>query len=214
MSHFRSLDQLHQAWISWPPAQLFTAFTRCILAIGFIPPSIPKILHRPFTSLPDENPVGHYFNALYGTGFYYDFIGWMQLLAAVLLLIPKTAHLGAFIQFPIMVNIAVLTTSVGFKGTWVIAILMALAGFYLLVWDYDRIKAFLFYTRSAPVSYLKKEGILLPVLFALGTALLLMVAISIGLANLDKVALLKLFPLVLGGAIFGGIVYWHHRGMQ
>lgn len=214
MSFSSTLDRMHLRWVSWPLAQIFTAFTRCILALGFIPPSIPKILHRPFTSLPDENPVGHYFNALYGTGFYYDFIGWMQLLTAVLLLIPRTAHLGAFIQFPIMINIAVLTTAVGFKGTWLIAILMALAGLYLLLWEYDRIKPFLFYMRSNPATLLSKEKILLPLLFASGTALLLAFAISIGLANLHKVALIKLVPLLLGGAVFGGLVYWHHRGMR
>lgn len=214
MSLSTSLDQIHRAWISWPLAQIFTAFTRCILALGFIPPSIPKILHRPFTSLPDENPVGHYFNALYGTGFYYDFIGWMQLLTAALLLIPRTAHLGAFMQFPIMINIAVLTTAVGFKGTWLVAILMALAGLYLLFWEFDRIKGFLIYMRSTPATLLSKEKILLPLLFAFGTALLLALAISIGLANLHTVALIKLVPLVLGGAVFGGLVYWHHRSMR
>lgn len=214
MSFSSTLDRLHRKWISWPAAQIFTAFTRCILALGFIPPSIPKILHRPFTSLPDENPIGHYFNALYGTGFYYDFIGWMQLLTAALLLIPRTAHLGAFIQFPIMINIAVLTTAVGFKGTWLIAILMALAGLYLLFWEYDRIKLFLFYMRSTPATLIRKEKILLPLLFSIGTVLLLALAISIGLANLHKVALIKLMPFVLGGAVFGGLVYWHHKGMK
>ena len=58
-----TLDELHSAVTQRWWMQLFAAFTRCIIAVGFIPPSIPKILHKPFTSLPDSNPVGHYFNA-------------------------------------------------------------------------------------------------------------------------------------------------------
>lgn len=81
-----TLDNLHAKVTSSKLAQLFTAFTRILLAVGFIPPSIVKILGKQFTVLPDSNPVGHYFNALYQTGFYYEFIGWVQLTAAVLLL--------------------------------------------------------------------------------------------------------------------------------
>ena len=58
------LDDLHVALTRRWWTQLFTAFTRCLLAIGFIPPSIPKILHKPFTSLPDDNPVGRRQQAL------------------------------------------------------------------------------------------------------------------------------------------------------
>src|SRR5436190_15787672 len=127
-------DDLHVALTRRWWTQMFTAFTRCLLAVGFIPPSIPKILHKPFTILPDSNPVGHYFNALMGTGFYYEFIGWSQLIAAVLLLIPRTSHIGALMFLPIIANIAVLTCSVGFQGTWLLTIFMCLAAVYLVAW--------------------------------------------------------------------------------
>ena len=48
----------------------------------------------------------HYFIALYNTGFYYEFIGWAQMIAAILLLIPRTSHIGALLFLPIVVNIA------------------------------------------------------------------------------------------------------------
>src|ERR1043166_9544932 len=105
MTIVHTLDEIHVAITRRWWLQLFTAFTRCLLALGFIPPSIPKILHRPFTILPDSNPVGHYFNALYDTGFYYEFIGWSQITAAVLLLFPRTAHIGALLFLPIIANI-------------------------------------------------------------------------------------------------------------
>ena len=100
-----TLDRVHGSVVKTPSLQVFTAFTRLLLGIGFIPPSIIKILHMPFTVLPDSNPVGHYFNALYQTGFYYEFLGWGQFIAAVLLLFPRTAHLGALLFLPIILNI-------------------------------------------------------------------------------------------------------------
>ncbi len=54
---------------------LFAAFVRCLLAVGFIPPSIPKILGLPFTSLPESTTIGFLFNALPKTGPHYGFIG-------------------------------------------------------------------------------------------------------------------------------------------
>ncbi|MEP7269302.1 MAG: hypothetical protein ABI844_16905 [Saprospiraceae bacterium] len=72
---FSKLASLHSNLIRWRWAQLFTAFTRCLLALGFIPPSLPKILHKPFTGIGIDDPVGAYFKALYDTGYYYDFIG-------------------------------------------------------------------------------------------------------------------------------------------
>lgn len=208
------LDSWHSKFTQNSYLQILTAFTRCLLAIGFIPPSIPKIRHIHFTTLPDDNPVGHYFNALYATGFYYDFIGWMQLIAGVLLLLPQTAHVGALIFFPIIINIAVLTFSVGFQGTWLITLLMALAGFYLLAWEYDRLKPLVFNIRPARSNILKHEKWFLPLVFALGSIILLLMMIGLGVANLHKVAVVKLIPLIVAGAIFGFIVYWHHLKMK
>ena len=94
-----TLDKIHKKMTGNRFLQLFTAFTRILLFIGFTPPSIKKIMHEPFTSLPDSNPVGHYFKALLETGFYYEFIGWAQLIAAILLIFPRTAHLGALMFF-------------------------------------------------------------------------------------------------------------------
>src|SRR5687768_5310200 len=152
------LDGLHITMTRRWWLQLFTAFTRILLGVGFMPPSIIKILHQPFTILPDSNPVGHYFNALYHTGFYYEFIGWGQLTAALLLLFPRTAHLGALMFLPIITNIAVLTASVGFAGTWVITILMCFAGIWLTVWEFDRIKpTSSTNARSAPARFLSSS---------------------------------------------------------
>jgi len=117
----------------------FTVFCRIALALGFIPSGIVKITGERFTALPSEHPLGHYFDALFQTGYYYTFIGLGQLLIALLLFIPRTALLGALLYFPMILNICVLAYATRFEGTR-ITTLMLLANIYLLCWDYDRIK--------------------------------------------------------------------------
>lgn len=204
-----TLDELHAAVTRRWWMQLFAAFTRCVIAVGFIPPSIPKILHKPFTALPDSNPVGHYFNALLGTGYYYEFIGWSQLIAAILLLIPRTSHFGALLFFPIIVNIAVLTNAVGFAGTWLITIFMSLAGTFLVAWEYDRLKPIIFYTRKERTRRFKLQLVLIPLAFSFGGILCGLFAWSIRLGNLPNYFRTTLV-LVLLGAVFGLVVAVHY----
>jgi hypothetical protein len=58
---------------------------------------------------------------------------------ALLLLIPRTALLGAILYLPIILNICVLTYAIRFEGTR-IATFMLLANLFLLFWDYARLK--------------------------------------------------------------------------
>jgi len=118
----------------------FAVFCRIALAASFIPAGYIKIIGERFASgLPSNNPLGHYFDALYVTGYYYTFIGIVQIVTAILLLIPRTSLLGALMYFPIIVNICVLTYSTRFDGTRATTMLV-LASLFLLIWDYDRLK--------------------------------------------------------------------------
>jgi uncharacterized membrane protein YphA (DoxX/SURF4 family) len=123
--------------------RIFTVFTRVLLAIGFIPSGITKLLGNRFTILGTDDPIGFFFEALYRTGFYWRFLGICQLAAALLLLIPKTATLGALVYFPLILNIFVITVSMHFTGTPIITGMMLLANIYLLCWDYDKLKQLL-----------------------------------------------------------------------
>lgn len=127
----------------------FTIFCRVALAAGFIPSGIVKVMGERFTALPSAHPLGQYFDALYLTGFYYTFIGIGQLTIALLLLIPRTALLGAMLYFPVILNICVLAYAVRFEGTR-ITTLMLLANVYLLAWDYDRLNNV--FSTSKPLS--------------------------------------------------------------
>lgn len=207
------LDSIHSAVTANKLLQLFTAMTRILLFVGFTPPSIIKIVNRPFTVLPDSHPVGHYFNALYQTGFYYQFIGWAQLTAAILLILPRTAHIGALLFLPIIVNIAVLTSSVGFAGTWLITILMALAATYLVAWDYDRLKPILFGRRTTKTEPFKRTMITVPLLFSVGGALMGGIFWSVSIGNLTDY--FRTGVILSGlGLVFGLAVAAHFRSMR
>lgn len=129
----------HQRLRAWPLALRLVWMTRLLLALGFLPTGLVKVLGQRFTSMGIDTPVGFFFEAMYLTGFYWRFIGASQMLAALLLLWPRTALLGALLFAPIVVNIHVITTSVGFVGTPVVTGLMVLAVVYLLVWDAHRL---------------------------------------------------------------------------
>ena len=138
------LDRVHARVIEHPFLRAFTWFTRILLFLGFLPSGFKKIINQPFTILPPEaGGVGYFFDALYQAGWYYQFLGCAQVVAGVLLLIPRTSAIGTLIYFPIILNIWAITVSMHFKGTWVITSLMLLACTYLLCWEYDRLKGIL-----------------------------------------------------------------------
>jgi hypothetical protein len=137
------VDRLHARVVSTRPLVLFTAVTRVLLALAFVPSGLVKVLGQRFTALPVTTPVGHFFDGFFAAPEFYRFVGAAQLAAALLLLFPWTAALGAALYLPIIVNIFVITVAVDFRGTQVVSGLMLLANVYLLCWDYDRWKGLL-----------------------------------------------------------------------
>ena len=148
MSISSTLDRLHaqakqNRWL-W----LFSIFNRLMLALGFIPAAIVKLMDERFASGLDANhPMGHYLEALHLTGYYYTFIGVVQMAAAIFLLIPRTVTLGAFLYFPIILNITILTFATRFDGSMFTAPLMTLANLFLLGWNYEKWKYILPFNR-------------------------------------------------------------------
>lgn len=165
-----SLDSLHARVKQNRLLQYFAAFNRVILAIAFIPSGMTKLLGNRFTMLPLDNPIGFFFEAFYQAHGWYRFVGFAQVLAAILLLIPRTATLGAAIFFPIVLNIAIITISVGFKGTWVITSLMFLANLYLICWDYDKFKAILPFSSGEIKHFNLRKSLPLAILGGIGGA--------------------------------------------
>ncbi|SOD92516.1 hypothetical protein [Spirosoma fluviale] len=145
-----TLDRLHARVKQNRWMRYFAVFNRVALAMGFLPAGYVKIAGERFTNLSNNHPMGHYLEALYHTGYYYTVIGVAQMMAAVLLLIPRTATLGALLYFPIILNITILSFSVRFDGSLLSSPLMVLANLYLLCWDYDKLKFIFPFNHSTP----------------------------------------------------------------
>jgi uncharacterized membrane protein YphA (DoxX/SURF4 family) len=143
MSIENKLDSFHAKVKQIKLLQYFTAFNRIILAVSFLPSGLTKLLGNRFTQISTDTPIGLFFEGFYQTGFWYRFVGFAQIFAAILLLIPRTSTLGATIFFPIVLNIMIITWSLNFTGTWVITAAMFLANLYLICWDYDKFKPIL-----------------------------------------------------------------------
>ncbi|MBS7566495.1 DoxX family protein [Mucilaginibacter sp. Bleaf8] len=153
-----NLDRLHSKakrnrWLHG-----FAIFNRIGLAAGFLPSGFVKIMGERFTALSVNHPMGHYLEALHVTGYYYTFIGIAQVTAAVLLLIPRTATLGALLYFPIILNICILSLAVRFDGSLLSSPLMVLANLYLLCWDYDKLKPILPFSKPAIQNNLPRQN--------------------------------------------------------
>jgi len=160
----------------------FAVFCRIALAASFLPAGFVKVMGERFAEgLPSNNPLGHYFDALQLTGYYYTFIGVAQIIIAILLLIPRTSLLGALMYFPIILNICVLTYATRFEGTRIVTFIV-LACVFLLIWDYDRLKHILpvKQPKAEPPALLRKPlGIRLRILF-FGGSFALLVFIIVG----------------------------------
>jgi hypothetical protein len=157
----------------------FAVFCRIVLAASFLPAGFVKIMGERFAEgLPHNNPLGHYFDALLLTGYYYTFIGIAQVIIAILLLIPRTAFLGALMYFPVILNICVLTYATRFDGTRLVT-MMVLASLFLLIWDYNRLKYILpFKQPKTDIPVIKKPlGVRLRIIFFGGCIALLAIII-------------------------------------
>jgi uncharacterized membrane protein YphA (DoxX/SURF4 family) len=140
----RNLDRLLSAARRWvrgrPLLYRLTLGTRVLLAVGFIPTGMVKLLGGRFTNMSPESGIGGFFETLYQSGPYWRFLGLAQVVAGLLVLSQTTATLGALAFFAIMLNVFVITLSYDFHFTPVVMGLMLLATLYLLLWDYDRLR--------------------------------------------------------------------------
>ncbi|MGY3088920.1 small-conductance mechanosensitive channel [Hymenobacter sp. UYAg731] len=123
--------------------QLAVIYTRYLVGGAFVFASLIKIKGHRFTQMDGtvagHNP-GYFFEMMYQSGLYWQFIGVAQCGAGLLLLTQRFALLGALAYLSIMANIFVITISYDFAGTSVITGLMLLAGLLLLAWDWNRLR--------------------------------------------------------------------------
>lgn len=128
--------------------QIFIIYSRYLIGGAFVYSSIVKIKGLRFTSVDGSNyPINspfHFFETMYQSGIYWQFLGWGQLIAGLLLMTQRYSKLGVLLFVAIISNIFVITFSIpGFSGTPIVTGFMLLATLMLVIWDWDVIKILL-----------------------------------------------------------------------
>ena len=93
------------------------------MGVTFILSGLRKWPGVKFTTLPVENPVGAYFQAMHDTGFYWNSIGYFQIGVGLLMM-------------PVTVNIFLVSVSLHMTGTPFITAAMLLGNAFLLYWHF------------------------------------------------------------------------------
>ncbi len=128
------IDRLKQLFFF----KIMLVYTRYFTGFALVFSSFSKIQGERFTKIPVSDPAGYFFEAMYNTGPYWNFLGWSELLAGVLLMTQRFATVGAGIALAIILNAFMIAYSINFPGGNAINILMLLGIFYLLLWDYKK----------------------------------------------------------------------------
>ncbi|WP_156113401.1 hypothetical protein [Wocania ichthyoenteri] len=124
--------------------QIFIIYTRYLIGGAFVFASLIKIKGKRFTSESGElspiNSALHFFETMYQSGLYWEFIGIGQLIAGFFLMTQKFSKLGALMNLPIIINIFIITLSYYFAYTPVVTGLMLIANLMLIIWEWNEIK--------------------------------------------------------------------------
>lgn len=108
---------------------------RFLIAFAFVPAALKKILGQPFTDPANHGPFHDFLHALRATGWFYAFVGVMQITASVLLFTQRFATLGALIALPILTTIGMFCWSTRVYPTASVVTLMWLGTLGLVIWD-------------------------------------------------------------------------------
>lgn len=154
------IDQIICKILGWsrqnPLLFRFTLGVKILLALGFIPTGAVKLAGLRFaTNLDITSGAGEFFEILYQSGYYWAFLGFAQVLAALLILWERTAAIGSILFLAIISNIFLITISYEFSYTPVVSFLILLASLWLVFWEWHRIR-YLFYTNSPPFLCVKQ----------------------------------------------------------
>lgn len=119
-------------------SHLIVANLRIVLGFAFVPAGLKKVLYQPFTDPQNTGAFHDFLDMFYATGVFYQFVGGVQLLIAVLLMTQTFATLGALMALPVIACITVFCWSTGVIPTAIVATMMLSGTLVLIVWDYDR----------------------------------------------------------------------------
>ncbi|WP_455169887.1 DoxX family membrane protein, partial [Aegicerativicinus sediminis] len=81
--------------------KLFYWSVRVGMGLTFIISGTRKLPGIKFTSLPISNPVGAYFQSMYDTGFYWNFIGYFQIVVGLLMFFNRFVVVSSLLMMPV-----------------------------------------------------------------------------------------------------------------
>ena len=110
------------------------------MGLTFIISGLRKLPGVKFTTLPIDNPVGFYFEAMHSTGFYWNFIGYFQILIGILVFFNRSVVISSLLMMPVVINIFLVSVALNMRGTPIITAAMVLGNILLLAWHYKNYK--------------------------------------------------------------------------
>ena len=113
----------------------FVAWLRIAIGFAFLPAGLKKILGQPFTDPSYQGRFHEFLHAFHATGFFYKFVGGVQLVAAILLITNTWPLLGGLILFPVVSAILVFCWSTGVYPTATVVTLIFCGLLFLLAWE-------------------------------------------------------------------------------
>jgi uncharacterized membrane protein YphA (DoxX/SURF4 family) len=111
---------------------------RILIGFAFLPAGLKKVLDEPFTDPAKTGPFHDFLHAFYATGWFYQFVGVLQLVTATLLITQRFATFGALLAVPITATITAFCWSTQVYPTATVITLMFLGSVGLAVWDLPR----------------------------------------------------------------------------
>lgn len=119
-------------------ATLCVVNLRILIGFAFLPAGLKKLLDQPFTDPANTGAFHAFLHAFHATGWFYQFVGAMQLVTAVLLITQRFAAVGALFAVPITATITAFCWSTHVYPTAVVITLMFLGSLGLVLWDLPR----------------------------------------------------------------------------
>ena len=113
----------------------FVAWLRIAIGFAFLPAGLKKILGQPFTDPSYQGRFHEFLHAFHATGFFYKFVGGVQLVAAILLITNTWPLLGGLILFPVVSAILIFCWSTGVYPTATVVTLIFCGLLFLFAWE-------------------------------------------------------------------------------
>lgn len=111
------------------------------MGLTFIISGLRKLPGVKFTELPIDDPVGSYFNAMHETGFYWNFIGYFQIVIGIMIFFNRFVVISSLLMMPVTLNIFLISIALNMKGTPIITSLMVAGNLILLMWHYENYRS-------------------------------------------------------------------------